>query len=287
VSPSGDVLAALRAEVEALSTHAALVADMAPVDRDRLSARLLDTLVEELPGARPEVAATAPPQVATTGPRPSEGDNVAISGELRGIARQPIRRYTDDAGPAVTVVQEVRQAQAAVAVTGQGGSAPEEQRPGTQRVQSLDALVHQLSPDLDIPTPVEVLQARRNAEARARLLSEFGALTSAQVADLVGSEARNRSSLAHRWRKEGRLLGVSYRGTVWYPGFQFHDDEVVPAVAAVLHELTRAGMSDWETALWFTTPNGWLDERRPVDLLLGQPEVVAEAARHEVADFGG
>lgn len=151
----------------------------------------------------------------------------------------------------------------------------------------LESLVHELSPPLDVPTPDEVLQARRNAKARAELLREFGALTSAEVADFVGSEARNRSSLAHRWRKEGRLLAVPYRGTLLYPGFQFHDGEVLPHLADVLRHLSAGGLTDWETALWFTARNGWLDDRRPVNLLVEDPGRVVEAARHEVSDFGG
>lgn len=151
---------------------------------------------------------------------------------------------------------------------------------------SLETLVEQLSPAFDIPTPLEVLQARRNAEARAQLLQEFGALTSAEVADLVGSEAKNRSSLAHRWRKEGRLLGVTYRGTVWYPGFQFSDGDVVPVVGAALAEFARAGLPAWEIALWFTAENGWLDDARPVDLLLTAPDQVIDAARREIAPDG-
>lgn len=155
-----------------------------------------------------------------------------------------------------------------------------------RRDAQLNLLVHQLSPEFDIPTPTEVLQARRNASARASLLTEFGALTSSQVADLVGSEAKNRSSLAHRWRKEGRLLGVQYKGTVWYPGFQFHDGDVLPVVVDVLAELGGAGAGEWEIALWFTAPSGWLADRRPVDLLLSDPLRVIEAARREVAEFG-
>ena len=152
---------------------------------------------------------------------------------------------------------------------------------------SLEALIDQLAPALDIETPAEVLQARRNAEARALLLKEFGALTSSEVADLLGSEARNRSALAHRWRKERRLLAVVYRGTVWFPAFQFHEGEVVPVIREVLEVLAGAGLGEWETALWFGAPSGWLDDRRPVDLLVDEPGRVVDAARFEVAGFGG
>ena len=40
------------------------------------------------------------------------------------------------------------------------------------------------------------------------------------------------------------------------------------------------GLDGWETALWFTTTSGWLDDERPVDLLTREPEQIVEAAQH-------
>jgi hypothetical protein len=140
-------------------------------------------------------------------------------------------------------------------------------------------LAKAMTPDIAVPSPPVVLQARRNAEARTRLLTEFGALTAAQVAELAGSEARNTSALAGRWRREGRILAVDHHGTTYYPGFQL-DAEGKPraVVADVLKWLTRPDMTSWQQALWFTTANGWLDGRRPVDLLDDEPQSVIAAA---------
>ena len=69
-------------------------------------------------------------------------------------------------------------------------------------------LIEALMPvPLAVPTPAAVLQARRNAEARTALLREFGALRSAEVAELAGSRAGNRAALANRWRSEGPGAG--------------------------------------------------------------------------------
>lgn len=175
----------------------------------------------------------------------------------------------------------------AAALTAEGEAGRPNVRIQNVRISPLERLVHELSPPLDVPTPAEVLQARRNAEARAQLLAEFGALTSAEVADLLGSEAKNRNSLAHRLKKEGRLFAVSYKGTAWYPGFQFRGGTVLPQLADVLSELAGAGLGDWETALWFTARNGWLDDRRPVDLLLDETGRVVDAASREGTDLDG
>ena len=147
---------------------------------------------------------------------------------------------------------------------------------------------------LDALTPKErgplssaaVLQARRNAQARSELLDEFGALTSAEVADAAGSRAGNRSALANRWRDEGRVFAVRVGDQQLYPAFQFGEDgRPLEAVVAALALLGPGGLSDWQTALWFTSPNGWLGGRRPVDLLGEEPAAVAGAAEREVGEL--
>ena len=131
-----------------------------------------------------------------------------------------------------------------------------------------------------------MLQARRNAEARNALLQEFGALRSSDVAELAGSRAANRAALANRWRAEQRLVAVPFGDELLYPGFQFTSEgKPHPAVGAALQALrSTADVSDWQAALWFVGPNGWLGGRRPVDLLDGEPDTVVDAARREAAE---
>lgn len=139
------------------------------------------------------------------------------------------------------------------------------------------SLIDVMTPRLTPPAEVVVLQARRNAEARAELLNEFGALTSAQVAELGRSRAANRSAMAGRWRKEGRIFAVSHDGATLFPAFQF---DVVGRPRPVLAEVIRhlGGVGTWELALWFTTRSERLGGARPVDLLDADPAAVAEAA---------
>jgi hypothetical protein len=144
----------------------------------------------------------------------------------------------------------------------------------------IESLAEAMTPAVPIAPPPVVLQARRNAEARATLLSEFGALTSAQVAELAGSEAKNTSALAGRWRREGRVIAVDHHGSIYYPGFQFDaEGRPKPVIADILPHLAAPSMTPWQRALWFTTANGWLSGRRPVDVLDDEPEVVVAAAR--------
>jgi hypothetical protein len=145
------------------------------------------------------------------------------------------------------------------------------------------ALVDGMVPDLEIPSEAMMILARRNAKRRAEVLQEFGALTGEQVAQ-ERSRAANRHALAARWRKEGKLFGVPYRGQILYPAFQFDDDGGLrPALSDVLAALPRDRMSDWEVAHWWTAANGWLDGRRPVDLLETDTEAIVHAA-HELGE---
>jgi hypothetical protein len=130
-------------------------------------------------------------------------------------------------------------------------------------------------------SPATARQAQRNAEARQELVDEFGLYDSDQVAEAAGSAATNRSATASRWLAAGRIFTVNHRGTRFYPGFQFGTDgHPRPVIANVLEVFKPYGLDGWETALWFTTASGWLDDNRPVDLLTQGPEQIVEAARH-------
>ena len=156
--------------------------------------------------------------------------------------------------------------------------------------RSLEQIAQALMPEhIEVPSPAAVLQARRNAEARTALLQEFGALRSQEIADFAASRAANRAALANRWRAEGRLVAVPVGDQLLYPGFQFNaEGKPKPVIARALEELRGiTNTSDWQLALWFTSPTGWLGGRRPVDLLDEHPDSVVEAARREASDVAG
>jgi hypothetical protein len=146
----------------------------------------------------------------------------------------------------------------------------------------VERLVQNLLPHLEVVSPHAVEEARRQVRVRSRILRDFGAWTAAEVADLAHSTASNRSSLAGRWRAQGRIFGVPYRGTWFYLAFQFGDDSrPLPAVAGILRAL--AGMDPWSIASWFVVANPGLDRRRPVDLLVSEAHLVQRAADADAA----
>ena len=122
-------------------------------------------------------------------------------------------------------------------------------------------------------SPAGARRAQRNAQARQELIDEFGLRDSHQIADLAGSAASNRSAAASRWLAAGKVFTVNHQGASLFPNFQFGTDEHPrPAIAKVLEVFEPYGLDGWETALWFTTRSGWLDDERPVELPTREPE---------------
>lgn len=113
-------------------------------------------------------------------------------------------------------------------------------------------------------------QGQRNLEARNDLTTEFGLVAYSQLEE---------------WEQEGRVFSVDERGHHLFPVFQFdREGQPLPVIARVLETLGQQSKG-WELALWFVAGNGWLDDRRPVDLLESEPEEVAQAAQREAEEL--
>ena len=130
------------------------------------------------------------------------------------------------------------------------------------------------------PAPATLDQARRNAEIRAAFERDHEMLTAEQVHVLCGSSAGNRAALAARWRSEGKIFGIPRQRRRLFPRFQFDEERGRPkaVIAATLAALGDT-VGPWQTAIWFTSENGWLNGRRPVDVLDRDPDAVVDAAR--------
>lgn len=117
-----------------------------------------------------------------------------------------------------------------------------------------------------------------NAIARTGFVGEHRSLTSTEVHAISGSSSSNKSIPATRWRTEGRIFSVPFRGRDLFPAFQFKDGQPRPVVAKLL-ALMPSSMTDWEKAFWFVSNNGWIEgAARPVDRLDDEDAVLAAAA---------
>jgi hypothetical protein len=153
------------------------------------------------------------------------------------------------------------------------GVTPQLVRPST------DELAERMLPEIPVPSPAQAALAQRESQARWGMLEEFGAFTSEELAD-QRSQAKNRHALANRWRSEGKVFAVELRGRRLFPGFQFNPETFAPepVIAEALAALPREQMSEWEVALWWVAADPWLEGRRPVDVMQGDPGAVVAAA---------
>lgn len=145
-------------------------------------------------------------------------------------------------------------------------------------------LIDRYAPDIDVPPPVVLEQARRNLALRVSMLAEFGAVESKELAELAGSAARNPNSTVDNWRRAQRIVTVRWKGRTLVPGFQLlASGRPDPPLQDVLRVLGGYGMGDWEQALWFVVPSPALGGARPVDRLLELRSHPSPEGRAELA----
>lgn len=124
-----------------------------------------------------------------------------------------------------------------------------------------------------------------NARERARFIRTVPTLTGRDLAALAGHSAANPSVTGSRWKQQGKVFSLPWRGGELYPAFQFRDGKPRPAVKAALEALPKT-MSPWQTAFWFTSSNSWLDGRTPAECL-DDGGAVARAAMREAEPIIG
>ena len=109
--------------------------------------------------------------------------------------------------------------------------------------------------------------------------SEFGMLDSTAVARELGNSATNRNK-ASQLVKEGKLLGVKRGNKTFFPKFEF--DLAAGKVRPVISDVVRIAGDRWsgESLLqWFCAPNGFLDGRRPVDVIDDEAALLSTARK--------
>jgi hypothetical protein len=159
-----------------------------------------------------------------------------------------------------------------------------EARQGKLTEDAIDALV---SVYMRTPpnTEVERLLYDSNAQARVRFLNEWPCFTSKDLAAAAGHGSKNKSMTASRWKAKGKVFSVKQGGVEYFPAFQFAEGQPVETIGKVLETL-GGRKSGWQLAFWFTSPNGWLDGKRPADII-DDMESVARAAAREAEDIIG
>ena len=116
-----------------------------------------------------------------------------------------------------------------------------------------------------------------NAELRRRYLLEVPTYSAADIHELMrGSQLRNPSEPASRWKREGRIFAVRSGRPQRFPRFQFADGSPRPVIKQVLKRLPN-DMTPWQVAFWFRSGNGWLDGRSPEEALADEDGILNAA----------
>jgi hypothetical protein len=150
--------------------------------------------------------------------------------------------------------------------------------------KNIDALVDLFLTEDPIAEARHAIEAD-NARERARFVTEVACLTSKQVAENAGHRASNPSVTGSRWKSQGKVFSVPWKGGDLFPAFQFRDGQPHPNVGKVLRVLPE-GLSPWQVAFWFTSSNGWLRGATPAERLDDEAALVAAAERESEAIVG-
>jgi hypothetical protein len=149
--------------------------------------------------------------------------------------------------------------------------------------QALEKIVNALLPEVAIPD-VALAQARMMVDAKTTILKSGDLVTASDIAKLAGYSANNPSAQPNRWKREGAIFAIHYKGTDYFPMYALDPDENYRPYKALAEVLRTFGETkdSWGLAFWFAGLNSFLDDERPQDLLGTHPEQVIAAARDEV-----
>lgn len=117
-------------------------------------------------------------------------------------------------------------------------------------------------------------------EMRAAYQATGGTARGDDLARLLEDHRRGDSVSLARLIVSGEVFGFEWQRLFWVPMFQFElrDLSLKPGPRRVLAELA-CEFDGWTLAIWFSQPNCWLNERRPVDVLDSNLPAVLGAAR--------
>lgn len=120
--------------------------------------------------------------------------------------------------------------------------------------------------------------ARLRAAQRDALAATAPSVTTSMLAEVRGSTVNAARQWLHRHTTQGRLVTVVHDTTTLVPTFQLDDDASLDRdVTDSVKKMTCAGMDGWSVWTWWETPNGWLRDQAPADLMERKPDDVHEA----------
>ncbi|OON39745.1 hypothetical protein BTJ39_11945 [Izhakiella australiensis] len=129
--------------------------------------------------------------------------------------------------------------------------------------------------------------ARRQQDLREFILNDAEWLSASQLSDKAGFENKNRSAGPNTWKRRNRIFAISVQGKNLYPRYCLDLAYQPLSVVKEVLEVFADSKSGWALAYWFGTANGWLNGKKPKDLLSDKAALLRAAqAENEGALHG-
>ncbi|KYQ94974.1 hypothetical protein AWY96_16390 [Serratia plymuthica] len=121
----------------------------------------------------------------------------------------------------------------------------------------------------------------RKQDLRQYILADSTWLTSSDLSDKAGFSNRNRSAGPNGWKQRGKIFAINVEGHDRYPAYALDEAYQPLKVLKEILSVFEGTKSPWSMASWMGTANGWLDGKKPKELLQKDPAAVLHAARKE------
>lgn len=148
---------------------------------------------------------------------------------------------------------------------------------GPHRILSQSAMTH---PFPAVPVLSKQVEDRRFFALITRLAPRGGMLSDVELRCMHNAIHSNTALGPALLRRE--VVAIAWRHRLWFPVFQFRlpNWEPSPCVGEVVADLFPV-LQGFDLLEWFLTPNAWLKDRRPLELLGSEPAQVRRAAQAE------
>lgn len=129
-----------------------------------------------------------------------------------------------------------------------------------------------------------LMQEMRKNDQFVDLLNAFrpsgGLARVAEVAARFQTHDVHEVSPLAGWIKTREVISFEWQSRLWLPLFQFNPASLTTGLSEALAELPEA-FDDWDTAIWFASPNPLLAHSTPADMLATSAAHVRDAAHAE------
>ncbi len=121
----------------------------------------------------------------------------------------------------------------------------------------------------------------RLEKLKNQIITDSEWLTASELSKLAGSKSMNSSAAANRLKKSKKIFALPINGKDLFPLYALDEGgQPLPVIKKTL-ALFGDKKTPWSIAIWFGTPNSWLGNKKPKDLVLTQPDDVYMAAKEE------